>query len=243
MRHLSYKQGIIFVCATLFAPTAAMATEDESVIMNGGKNPEAMACISCHGQDGKGLPEMGSPRLSGLPAAYIAKQLRDFKAGIRENALMKPIASALSDEEISTVAVAYAAQAKVNVEAPDVALPVQGSGAWIALRGAWNRNIPECTSCHGPSGMGMGNTFPPLAGQSAAYLEAQLQAWRTKTVATGKKHSKAKVVVATRRNDLNGLMQHIAVDLTDEEIKAVAAYFAGIPLSEAPFNAATLRLR
>ena len=46
------------------------------------------------------------------------------------------------------------------------------------LRGAWERNIPECVACHGPAGMGVGASFPPLAGQSAQYLGAQLNAWR-----------------------------------------------------------------
>lgn len=241
MRNFSYKYLVTLLCLTSIAP--ATAADGNSIMANGGSNPAAMACVSCHGSDGKGTPESGFPRLSGLPASYIAKQLRDFRAGTRENALMQPVAGALTDEEISTVANAYAAQAKVNVAAVSVDRPVQGTGAWIALRGAWDRSIPECTSCHGPAGLGVGSTFPPLAGQSAMYLETQLQAWKVKPAVADKKHHARKQAVAARRNDPNGLMQHIAADLTDAEIKTVAEYFAGIELSNEPVDAAKLRLR
>ena len=113
--------------------------------------------MSCHGVDGKGMAAGGFPRLAGLPEAYIAKQLADFKAGRRENPLMQPIAQALGDGEAAAVAKAYASQPKVSIKAGPVERPKEGSGAWLALRGAWERNIPECTLCHGPAGVGVGD--------------------------------------------------------------------------------------
>ncbi len=243
MRNFSYKYLVTLLCLTSIAPAPAVAADGNSIMVNGGSNPAAMACVSCHGSDGKGMPESGFPRLSGLPAGYIAKQLRDFKAGTREHALMQPVASALSDEEILNVANAYAAQAMVNVASASPDRPVQGTGAWIAQRGAWDRGIPECSSCHGPAGLGVGNSFPPLAGQSAIYLAAQLQAWKVKPAVADKKHHAKKQELAARRNDPNGLMQHIAADLTDAEIKAVAEYYAGIEVSDEPVDASKLRLR
>lgn len=243
MRNFSYQHLVTLLCLTSIAPTLAVAASDNSIMVNGGSNPAAMACVSCHGSDGKGTPESGFPRLSGLPADYIAKQLHDFRAGTRENALMQPVASALSDEEILNVANAYAAQPKVNVAAASSDRPVQGTGTWIAQRGAWDRSIPECTSCHGPAGLGVGSSFPPLAGQSAMYLTAQLQAWKVKPAISDKKHRARKQDLAARRNDPNGLMQHIAADLTDAEIKAVAEYYAGMAVSDEPADAAKLRLR
>lgn len=241
MRNFSHKYLVTLLCVASIAQ--ATAADGNSIMVNGGSNPAAMACVSCHGPDGKGVPESGFPRLSGLPANYIAKQLHDFQAGTRENVLMQPVASALTDEEILSVANAYAAQAKVNVAATASERPVQGTGAWIAQRGAWDRSIPECTSCHGPSGLGVGSSFPPLAGQSAIYLEAQLLAWKVKPAVADKKHRARKQEVAARRNDPNGLMQHIAADLTDAEIKAVAEYFAGIELSDEPVDGSKFRLR
>ncbi|HQA11210.1 c-type cytochrome [Zoogloea sp.] len=227
---------------TLSVP--AGAADGEAIIQKGGANPAAMPCMSCHGVDGKGMAAGGFPRLAGLPEAYIAKQLADFKAGRRENPLMQPIAQALGDAEAAAVAKAYASQPKVSIKAGPVERPKEGSGAWLALRGAWERNIPECTLCHGPAGVGVGDVFPPLAGQSAEYIEAQLRAWRgTPAQLAGKKSKALAAVPATRRNDPNGLMQHIAADLSEAEIKAVSAYFAGLGESTEPFDESQHRLR
>ncbi len=51
-----------------------------------------------------------------------------------------------------------------------------------------------CVTCHGPNGMGVGNSFPALSGQHASYLKAQLIAWRD----------------GSRDNDPNQLMKGIA---------------------------------
>jgi cytochrome c553 len=230
--------------ALLFSPLAALADDGESIMQKGGANPAALPCITCHGADGKGMAAAGFPRLAGLPEPYIAKQLRDFRSGSRQNPTMQPIAAALSEDELAAVATAYAARPKVNVTPPPAERPVPGTGAWIALRGAWERNIPECTLCHGPSGVGVDATFPPLAGQSALYIENQLQAWRgTPAVRTGKKTKAVPAVPPTRHNDPNGLMRHIAADLTDAEIKAVAQYFDSLGESVESFDATQHRLR
>lgn len=245
MRNFYFKYLTPVICTITLIPLFAVAADGDSIMAHGASNPAALPCITCHAPDGKGMPAAGFPRLAGLPADYIAKQLRDFRAGTRENPIMQPIASALSDEEISAVANAYAARPKVNVVTPPTDRPIQGTGAWIALRGAWDRNIPECTLCHGPAGIGVGSTFPPLAGQSALYLEAQLKAWKGIAVeSAAKRPSKKQVkIVATRRNDPNGLMQHIAADLSDAEIKAVAEYFASFGDSNEAFDDSQHRLR
>ena len=92
--------------------------------------------------------------------------------------------------------------------------PKASAHAWRCV--AWERNIPECVACHGPAGMGVGASFPPLAGQSAQYLGAQLNAWRQ----------------GTRKNDPNDLMGHIARAMSDDEVQAVAGYFADLGQKE-----------
>jgi len=212
--------------------------DGETIMVRGGANPAAMPCISCHAPDGKGMPSAGFPRLSGLPAPYIEKQLYDFRSGSRKNPLMQGIASALTTEEITAVSNAYAKRSKVNVSSKNTA-PIPGSGAWIALRGEWSKNIPECTLCHGPDGVGVGDSFPPLAGQSALYLENQLKAWKgEKPTAANKKG-----IAPTRSNDPNALMQHIAASLTDEQIKAVSEYFGNLGDSTEAFDESQHRLR
>jgi cytochrome c553 len=245
MQNGTFRQHAFWLLFCLIS-LSARAADGEAIMTHGAANPAAMPCISCHGPDGKGMPAAGFPRLAGLPADYIGKQLRDFRSGARDNPVMKPIASALTDEELSAVASAYAARPKVNVtpSANGTPRPLAGSGAWLALRGAWERNIPECILCHGPSGVGVGDNFPPLAGQSSLYLEAQLHAWRTQKVVSGKGRSaKTSYLPATRQNDPNGLMQHIAADLSEAEIKAVAAYFESLGDSMEPFSDSQQRIR
>lgn len=62
------------------------------------------ACMSCHGPAGAGLPEK-YPRLGSQHAAYIVKQLQDYKAGqVRNNVIMSDIANRMSDAEMKAVA-------------------------------------------------------------------------------------------------------------------------------------------
>ncbi len=176
-----------------------------------GNGKGVLPCVACHGMDGAGNAAAGFPRLTGLDATYMAKQIRDFKAGTRVNPIMLPIAKSITEAELLAVSQYYAAQ---DGASPQLVNRVDRSpskpGERLALRGAWDRNIPECVSCHGPGGIGVGPAFPRLGGQHAVYLAAQLRAWKT----------------GTRKNDPNQLMQPIAAKLTDDEINAVAAYFA-----------------
>jgi cytochrome c553 len=75
-----------------------------------GRKPDLHACGSCHRADGAGGPENAS--IAGLPAAYIAQQLRDYKSGARKfsgpargpSTLMIATAKAMSDEDIRVAA-------------------------------------------------------------------------------------------------------------------------------------------
>lgn len=243
-----FAMGVLGALMTGGLASTAWAVDGEAVMVHGGNNPAALPCITCHGADAKGIAASGFPRLAGLPAAYIVKQLHDFRADRRMNPVMQPIAKALTEPEIAGVAEFLAARPRVNVAASTpTAQPLPGSGEWIALRGAWSRNIPECTLCHGPSGLGVGNTFPPLAGQSAAYLESQLWAWKGRSEPGPRqrngKPGKPVLIPSTRHNDPNGLMAHIAASLTGAEIKSLAEYFGSMGDSDEPFDDSQHRLR
>jgi cytochrome c553 len=75
-----------------------------------GRPPDVRACGSCHRTEGTGGPENAS--LAGLPAAYIAQQMADYKSGARKFAgpprspvlLMMTIAKAASDADIQAAA-------------------------------------------------------------------------------------------------------------------------------------------
>src|SRR3546814_2777956 len=51
-------------------------------------------------------------------------------------------------------------------------------GEQLALEGDWNKGVPACFSCHGPSGFGVAPGFPSIAAQHAPYVARQLDAWK-----------------------------------------------------------------
>ncbi|WP_426359071.1 c-type cytochrome [Pseudocolwellia sp. HL-MZ19] len=64
-------------------------------------------CAACHGAMGVSAIPM-YPNLAGQKEAYLAKQLKDFKAGNRKDPVMAPMAMGLSDADIANVAAYYA---------------------------------------------------------------------------------------------------------------------------------------
>jgi len=85
-------------------------------------------------------------------------------------------------------------------------------GRKIYLEGA-GANIPPCASCHGPEAKGT-DAFPRLAGQLHDYIIWKLTNWDKE-----RGQDKAKP-------DNSAIMQPIAHDLTEGQIKAVAAYLS-----------------
>lgn len=207
MRRFPLLQIIGVLLALLCAPSLAV---DPAILANQGKG-SVTACASCHGKDGGG--QASFPRLAGMNAAYLLKQLQDFAAGRRANAVMQPIAQALSPTDRAAMARYYAA---LPVHATSADMGPRGAGelgARLATRGRWSDGIPACVQCHGPGGVGVGEHFPAIAAQPAGYLASQLQAWRT----------------GTRKNDPLELMRHLSRRLTEDEINAVSAWFARQP--------------
>ncbi|HEY5226663.1 MAG TPA: c-type cytochrome [Methylovirgula sp.] len=201
----------------------AHAASGEDIALKGNAQG-ATPCSDCHGGHGEGQPDAGFPRLAGLNAGYIAHQLASFADGTRPNDIMGPIAKTLSAAEQQAVASYFAGlnpplAAATTPAAPD---PV-AAGAVLAQRGDWSKGLPGCGQCHGPGGTGVGSRFPRLTGQSAAYIASQLLSWKK----------------GARHDDPIGLMKSVATKLDDNEIKAVAAYYASLPLagSTAPVTA------
>ncbi|MEP7207874.1 MAG: c-type cytochrome [Casimicrobiaceae bacterium] len=190
---------------------AAPGAGGGAVLAQKGTAAGAPPCATCHGQNGEGNPAAGFPRLAGIGQPYLEAQLEAFASGTRANAVMAPIAKALLPAE-RRAAAAYYARLAFPIE---FAMPADGPappavGAMLALRGRWDRGqLPACVQCHGPDGTGVGGQFPPLAGQSAPYIAAQLRAWREGKRPPGPLH----------------LMQAIATKLLPEDIDAVAQYF------------------
>lgn len=83
-------------------------TLGERIFRAGNLETGTPSCTGCHSPKGLGNEPAGYPRLSGQYAEYIAKQLRDFRAGERTNdgdsKIMRQVAEHMSDAEIDAVA-------------------------------------------------------------------------------------------------------------------------------------------
>ena len=164
-------------------------------------------CSACHTNDGsRGSP--ANPILQGQHPEYIVKQLTEFKAGKRKNAIMQGMAATLSEDDMRNVAAFYStksAKPGFAKSKEDVTL-----GEKIYRGGIADRSIPACAGCHSPNGAGMPAQYPRLGGQHADYTAAQLNAFRS----------------GVRANSVP--MMGVAAKLNDREIKAVSDYIAGL---------------
>jgi cytochrome c553 len=172
-----------------------------------GQAISTQVCSACHTADGsRGSP--ANPILAGQHYEYLVKQLTEFKAGKRNNAIMKGFAATLSDDDMKNVAAFYASKSAKPGFAKDKALVKLGEQ--IYRGGIADKAVPACAGCHSPTGAGIPSQYPRLGGQHADYTEAQLVALRS----------------GARDNSVQ--MVAIAAKMSDREIKAVADYIAGL---------------
>lgn len=173
-----------------------------------------VSCASCHGAGGDSTLE-ANPKLSGQHAAYVARQLTDFRqaegaeAPARVSLIMNPLAAALTDADIRDLA-AYISQQTLNepATAGHAALVELGQEIWRG--GIADKKVPACAACHGASGNGIPGQYPYLGGQFSSYIQRELELFRS----------------GERTNNVP--MHDIALRLTDAEIRAVSDYAAGL---------------
>jgi len=169
----------------------------------------AAVCIGCHGADGNSLNPIW-PKLAGQSAAYLEKQLVDYKSGKRKDPMMSGMAMPLNDQDIANLSAFFAKQATSaasgNAELVD-------AGKKVYQGGNMESGVAACKGCHGPDGVGNpAAKFPAVKGQHAAYVAKQLRDFKS----------------GTRGNDMNGMMSGVAAKMSETEIKAVAEYVAGM---------------
>jgi cytochrome c553 len=197
------------LAATLALPAAAAGGEASGKPdLAKGEATATGVCAACHTFDGsRGSP--ANPIIAGQHADYMAKQLAEFKSGKRVNAVMQGMVATLATEaDMKNVAAFYAGKNAKPGFATNKATVAQGEKIWRG--GIAERKVPACSGCHGPSGAGIPSQYPRLAGQHAAYTEAQLLAFRN----------------GTRTN--NAMMTGVAAGMTEADIKAVSDYVAGL---------------
>ena len=203
------KSLYVVALATLFA-ASAMADEAKGPAkpdLAKGATISATVCAACHTADGsRGIPT--NPILQGQHADYLVKQLQEFKAGKRDNAIMKPMASNLSDDDMRNVAAFYASKtAKPGLSKTPATVDL-GKKIWRG--GIAEKSVPACAGCHGPTGGGIPSQYARLGGQHAEYVSAELTLFR-----------------AGKRNN-SPQMTTIAARMSDAEIAAVSDYVEGL---------------
>ncbi len=198
---------LILASMMMFFATSGAAVAGDAVA---GKTKSA-ACGGCHGVDGNS-PVAMYPKLAGQNAAYITKQIKDFKANTtRQNPIMLGMVAALSDEDAADIGAYFQAQSVKQAAPSDAAQLALGSELYKG--GDLQKGIPACQACHGPTGAGTaGIGFPAVGGQYVEYTLLQLRAFKS----------------GARSNDDKMLMRSIVEKLSDEDMIAVANYMASL---------------
>ena len=168
-------------------------------------------CLPCHAEGAAGVPAGAPPvpKLDGQHAAYLNKQLHEFKSGKRRNDLMAPLIGVLKTHQMPALAAHFAGQSPGpgTVQNPQLA----AMGRVLYEEGNRATGVPGCVGCHLPNGVG-NPRYPRLAGQRQTYVVQQLMNFKS----------------GTRSNDRAGVMRAVAGRLTDEEMRGVAEYVAGL---------------
>lgn len=170
---------------------------------------KSATCVACHQADGNST-NAEYPKLAGLGAGYIYKQLKEFKSGEREDAVMAGMVAGLSDQDMRDLAAFYSDQTMSGGTANEELVAL---GEQIFRAGNKATGVSACMACHGPAGGGnVPANFPRLAGQHAEYVERELGLF----------------AAGDRANDPGQMMRNIAGRMSEEEIEAVSSYIEGL---------------
>lgn len=168
-------------------------------------------CAVCHGANGEGTPELNVPKIGGQEEWYVARQLQNFKIGLRApttsdvyGTQMRALSMTLADDQEIADVSAYVA----SLSPPAVADTVSGDAA------QGKAGYATCVACHGANGEGnQALNSPKLAGQHDWYIVRQLQNYKS-----GVRGGDPKNVFDTQ-------MRPMAMILTtDDAVNNVAAY-------------------
>lgn len=171
-------------------------------------------CTACHGARGEGTDQV--PRLDILSSDDMVLALAGFAEGTRPSGIMAEALAGYSAADLEGFVDRFAAY-----DPPERAALAPGAealvGRGLATATSGDPDVPACVACHGP-GRTEAIPGPPIAGQPAAYLETQLRLWRDDQRSTG-----PDIVPGAR------IMTRAAQKLTDANISALAAWYAGLP--------------
>ena len=179
-----------------------------------GKVLAQQVCSNCHGVDGNSVSP-NFPNLAAQTEPYLAEQLGAFRKHNRLDPAgfeyMWGLSRSLTDGQIAELASYFAAQKLAAPAYPTGKPELREAGKAVFASGVPAKNIPACSTCHGPEGLG-NQQFPRIAGQHADYLAKQLLVFQR-----------------TDERPEGAVMKVIAHDLTPGNIASVAAYLESLP--------------
>ena len=184
-----------------------MDAETYALLAHGGAEPGS--CASCHGEDGQGR-DGAFPRLDIQSPQYLTNALVAFRDGSRPSGTMMASARQLTDAQIAELADLYGRS---------VSLPPPGGsdlGRAIALEGIASRDVPACEKCHSATARA---DFPRLAGQSAGYLQRQMELFQKYGAERGGAHADIMAKV------IEDALEEGPHRLEPEDIEALADYY------------------
>lgn len=198
---------------------AAVPAGADAVSMEG-MAERVQACTPCHGMQGRGTNDPYFPRLAGKPAGYLYNQLLAFRNGRRKYPPMNYLLQFLPDAYLKQIAAYFAAQRPPFPQPgpSDVSEAILDHGKALVNGGDAARGVPACVSCHGSLLTGQEPGIPGLLGLRASYLSAQLGGWR----------------YGTRTATAPDCMQIVAGHLTEDDVRAVAAWLSAQPVPADP---------
>jgi cytochrome c553 len=169
-------------------------------------------CKTCHGVSAQGFRgAFPMPRLAGQQPEYLKNQLSAFIERRRTNPVMFNVAHVLSPSMLTALATYFKdLNPKPLGGAPK---ELAATGKQIYEEGVPSAEVPPCASCHGPDAKGA-DAFPRLAGQLHDYIFRKLTNW-------DKERGQDKA-----NPDTSAIMGPIAHNLTEAQVKAVAAYLS-----------------
>jgi len=163
-------------------------------------------CSKCHGDTGVS-EDPGDANLAGMSQSYLYKQMMDFLGGKRDAKDMRKPMKTCSPQDVANIAAWYASQEAAKQAEHD---EIDATMEKLVYTGDPTRLLKPCRSCHGRKGQGGQYTHAAIAGQNRDYFIDALTQFKE----------------GDRENDVYSRMRLIAEVLTDEEIEALAEFYA-----------------
>ena len=197
------------VASALLRFAVLFAAIPDGVAQSVAPPPGVAVCVSCHGVHGEGSTT-GAPRLAGQNPQYMSHALSMFKAGSRASPIMQPIAQGLTDADMDVLTRYFSSQ---TPPLADTGSPVSPTLALVGKQLA-ETGPTACFSCHGAGGTGNGTRYPSIAGQPARFITDRIHEFQQR---------------ARQKTPQPGTMTAVSTTLSEDQIKASAAYLSRLP--------------